>query len=404
MLSLKKAYEPVKISTEDIRRGFIRIENRLDFTSTDELFRVEYGFMSDGVKTGAALSADISVEPKHTGEFKINIPDGLKAPSAVYVNIVYKKKTAFADEGDIAAWEHFDIDGAYVSNHKPDRDTVRVTDSGRYVTCFCGDRTAVFDMAHGTICKMSDSGRELLASEVSLTAWRAPTDNDRIVIETWNKYFVRNAALRAYRTSYEVSESSVTFNVHGILGAPSRYPLYNLDIEYVFDANGIKVSLRGTTPECTPAGHIPRVAFRFNLVGGYENVEYYGYGPYACYSDFRNHVYNGHFSSDIASQFEHMIKPQECGNHIECRHLSVTGKNADKVSFDGERFEFSALPYSIEQIEQAKHDYALKADGNTYVLIDYKVGGVGSHSCGPKLPEKYALNDKEIDLSFKIRF
>ena len=37
-----------------------------------------------------------------------------------------------------------------------------------------------------------------------------------------------------------------------------------------------------------------------------------------------------------------------------------------------------------------------------YLAIDYKMSGVGSNSCGPKLAEKYSLTEKEIRFDFLL--
>ena len=38
----------------------------------------------------------------------------------------------------------------------------------------------------------------------------------------------------------------------------------------------------------------------------------------------------------------------------------------------------------------------------TVINIDYKMSGVGSGSCGPKLLDKYQFNEKEFNFEFII--
>ena len=63
-------------------------------------------------------------------------------------------------------------------------------------------------------------------------------------------------------------------------------------------------------------------------------------------------------------------------------------------------FEFSVSNYSAEDLTVAEHTDELKEAEDLCVRIDYKVSGIGSHSCGPELKDKYKLNEKEIDFSF----
>ena len=45
----------------------------------------------------------------------------------------------------------------------------------------------------------------------------------------------------------------------------------------------------------------------------------------------------------------------------------------------------------------------LVKNGKTNVRIDYAVSGIGSNSCGPRIMEKYQINEKEIEFEFYIK-
>ena len=138
------------------------------------------------------------------------------------------------------------------------------------------------------------------------------------------------------------------------------------------------------------------------LKKGFEKLDYLAMGPDSCYVDFRNHAYYGAFGSTVTKQFEHMIHPQECGNHYDADRVTVSsGKKSFTASGSG--FEFSALHFSPEMIEAAPHDFELVPSKNTFLLLDYKVGGIGSHSCGPRLPENYRFKDESFDFDITIK-
>jgi len=74
-----------------------------------------------------------------------------------------------------------------------------------------------------------------------------------------------------------------------------------------------------------------------------------------------------------------------------------------EVRFVSEKpFEFSALHYSIEQLDEAQHTFELEKSNSTEVLVCYKNRGVGSGSCGPALQDKYKVTDKIIDFEFEM--
>ena len=66
-------------------------------------------------------------------------------------------------------------------------------------------------------------------------------------------------------------------------------------------------------------------------------------------------------------------------------------------------FEFNVSNYSTLALDKAEHTDELVSDGKVHLRIDYKVSGIGSHSCGPGLLVKYQLKEKEIDFAFSVR-
>ena len=139
---------------------------------------------------------------------------------------------------------------------------------------------------------------------------------------------------------------------------------------------------------------------RFSLIKGLYNIEYFGMGPKECYCDFKAHSKMGVFHNTVHGEVEPYIRPQEMGNHLNAKYLTVYGDS--KIKFVGSNFEFSALPYSIEDLEKAEHRNELPNATSTEVIIAYKNRGIGSNSCGPKLADKYKINENSFDFSFTI--
>jgi beta-galactosidase len=139
------------------------------------------------------------------------------------------------------------------------------------------------------------------------------------------------------------------------------------------------------------------------LDGSFEDLSYFGMGPGENYIDFNAHAYMGLFHTDVTSQYEPYVRPQECGNHT--RTTEVTLRNdtgaAFRVDTDAS-FEFSALHYSIEQLDGIEHRHLLKPEDKTHLLINAKVGGIGSNSCGPRPLPEHLFEDAEINLAYRI--
>ena len=95
--------------------------------------------------------------------------------------------------------------------------------------------------------------------------------------------------------------------------------------------------------------------------------------------------------------------PQECGNHIDTKRVTLKSDFSELNVVANKAFEFSALHYSIEQLDDAKHAFELVEESATELLVCYKNRGVGSRSCGPELLKKYEVNDRVIDFEFSIK-
>ena len=152
----------------------------------------------------------------------------------------------------------------------------------------------------------------------------------------------------------------------------------------------------------TEIAEIPRFGMRFAFDPSMEQLEYFGLGDRECYIDYQEHAKMGVWQSTVTKEYEPYIRPQECGNHMNVSWLRVGDDHG--VTFNGKNtFEFSALHYTIEELDRAEHTFELEESQTTEVIIGYKSRGIGSRSCGPALTEKYQVRDREIEFAFDIQ-
>ena len=150
--------------------------------------------------------------------------------------------------------------------------------------------------------------------------------------------------------------------------------------------------------------YLPKFGLLMEFDKSFENIDYFGYGPFDSYVDRHNASYIGKFSNKVVNEFIPHIKPQENGNHHNTywAYLHRADGLGLIVSNDNNPFEFSAIPYTPLELTKAKHNFELTAPDKTVLSVDYKQSGVGSNSCGPILAEKYRFNDDEF--VFNISF
>jgi len=252
------------------------------------------------------------------------------------------------------------------------------------------------------LCKwcLKKGEKELLASPAKFTCWRAPTDNDMYDKARWNEQYIRYAAFNVNKTEVNEYDSSVILS--GTFCGPARMPLYELDVRFAAENDGLTVNVSARRTNEWKINQLPRFALAMDLVPGFEDIEYFGRGKECNYSDIKNHTFLGVYESKVSDEYIPFMRPQEHGNHTECEYVSLCdGENVLRV--DSENFEFSALHCSMDSLTDTTHYFDLEMSDDTYLLINYKVGGIGSNSCGPKPAKQYLFNDDSFDFDFSIK-
>jgi len=120
-------------------------------------------------------------------------------------------------------------------------------------------------------------------------------------------------------------------------------------------------------------------------------------GPTESYVDKHVASEYGYYVSSAEENYDYeYIRPQESGSHHACKYMAI--KNLFKVTAE-HPFSCSVNPFTTEQLRETLHSFELTENDFVNVCIDLAMRGVGSHSCGPDLPDEY-----EIPKKFKNTF
>ncbi len=402
LFSLKKAIEPLQIEWADESTGKIRLINRMDFTNASELFELSYE-IKDGDAVLASGTLSCNVNAHETMELSLeNLPKETNLPCYVMLRTLYKADTWFAKKGDEASFTELAVNTTLKEDKKPTTAPVTHREENGILSVYCGEKAYMLRLADAAIVSIKKAGEEYLASPAKWTAWRAPTDNDMNIKVRWQNQFGIHKA-RMYVHTYDITETetAITVKMEGIFAAKGRIPLFYLTICYTIDENGIHSDVKATQPENAWIEQIPRFALQMETIKGFEELEYFAKGPRSCYTDIQNHAYHSVFRTNVTDELEDMIMPQECGNHVDAKY-AILSSFEKKLRVDGNGFEFSALHFSPEMLTEANHSFELTASENTFLLINYKVCGLGSNSCGHRAKMPYSFAEKEFRFAFTV--
>ena len=174
-----------------------------------------------------------------------------------------------------------------------------------------------------------------------------------------------------------------------------RCGLDSLTIPMTVEQHGNEWTFTFEIPDSLPP--IPRLGILIELPREYEQLTWYGRGPWDNYPDRKVSCPIGLWKSTVSQQYVHYPRPQDSGNHEDCTYVELRTKKGKKFHVEAidEAFSFSALPYSAQYIASKTHDYELEDQGKTYLSIDCSVMGLGNSSCGPGVLKRYTIDAKK---------
>ena len=241
----------------------------------------------------------------------------------------------------------------------------------------------------------------LHSSLFSLHAFRAPTDNDKgfgnWIAKDWKQQGLdnlRDSIVNDTTHIYKTANGQIRMTVSLTEASPRG------GMEGVFT-----FSPEGQLPP------LPCLGITLKLPKELQNIEYFGRGPWDNYPDRHAAALVDIYKSTVSEQYFHYPRPQDSGNHDDVQWLKITDDNGHGWLIEAEAsprgglegvFSFSALPYSVQQLYNATHDYELKEEDCVWLNLDCAVMGLGNSSCGPGVLTKYAIPQRPHTL--RLRF
>lgn len=409
---VKKVYQYVGFTPEDLAAGKIRIKNKYFDTNLDEFYET-WSMLEDGTEIQRGelppLRAAPGTETLLTVPFTMPTPK----PGAEYwlrVNFHLSHDTNWADRGQIVAWEQFQLP---VQAPRPIVDLAKVpplklTETGGEVRLTGPAFEIVFDKVQGTISSLTYGAQAIIAPSRDsangprLNAFRAPTNNDKQAGE-WYRAGLNNLkcsteAVQVERLAPGVAQVTVRSFSRGNADAgfahTCRYTVLGDGTVHVDNA----IEPRGNLP------NLPKLGVVMSLDQSLENLEWYGRGPHENYVDRKRSAEVGRYRSTVTEQYVRYPWPQETGNKEEVRWAALTNADGSGVLVVADRtFSMTALHFTAGDLVRAKHFNELTPRPEVILCVDYAQCGLGNGSCGPGVLPKYNLRPVPARYGFSLR-
>lgn len=408
LLEWKNVNRPLRVESYDLETGSLTLHNYMNFVNADSYATATYEVTCDGKIVSSGELTLPAIAPHNVGV--ISLPLSIPAKGKCFLKVSYFQKdaTPLVPAGHLLGFDEIPLRNSdsrnqtalNLYNTKNIVGNIIVTEDNQYLTITGKDFTYRYDTAKGMFAGLNFQGKELLDKPMDFHIWRAPTDNDRHLKVQWTNARYHQTVTRAYSTEYTNVGNELRLHSKVSIGAMVLQRIMNVTLDWTVTANGIITANMHVLRDPT-FPQLPRFGLRLFLPKAMENATYYGMGPEETYRDKHHLATHGIFQSKVADMHVDYIRPQENGSHFDCDYLSVEDATTRLTAVSSTPFCFNLSPYTSEELTEKKHNFELQPCGSTVLCLDFNQAGIGSHSCGPAIQEKYRLS--ETDFRFHIR-
>lgn len=289
-------------------------------------------------------------------------------------------------------------------------------------------------------------GKEMLKTSPQPDFWRGLTDNDNganaaVRYGQWKlaSLYVSVKNPTEQRDPRQIPLRLEEYEDHVVI----RYtywmpmqPVASCEMEYTVYGDGT-IQVRLHYDPVKGITEMPLFGVTMKIDADYDQIEWYGLGPEETYCDREGGAKLGIYRSTVRESMAKYLVPQECGNKTGVRWAKVTDeRNRGLLFWDGPAvsemqantadadcaaapenhlpahtgvtasgMEFSAMPYTSHELDNAKHAYELPQVHYTVIRAALaQLGVAGDNSWGARPHDEYLLRaDQTLEFTFCFR-
>ena len=413
LFEVKKVYQNIKVYPVNINEGRLSVHNKHNFLSLEDI-KIDWELTANGIIIQKGSIENLDVEPGEQKEFLVPFQKPNLEPNTEYylkITSSLKESVLWAKKGHIIAWDQFEIPYSTTKeSYKLEELPEIVLDDLEESYIIVGDEFKLeIGKKTGAIESFIFRNIELFNTPLIPNFWRAPTDNDLGILD-----FSDRTAPSFDFSWKDTSKNRKVKKISFVKGSPTKISIIALltinnseelmSIIYTIHGDGtiiIKTSVK-------PSIHMARFGMQLTIPNSFSQLTWYGRGPHETMLDRKTSGAIGIYTGKIDELIHNYIRPQENANRTDVRWAALTNDEDFGLfvsDIGGTHLSISAWPYSLEDLEFAKHTYDLPKCEFITFNIDYKQQGVGGDiPAMAMLHKKYKLEGgKEYSYTFRIQ-
>jgi beta-galactosidase len=411
LFEVKKVYQSILFSDFDQTKNQVKITNNFGFNNLNN-YQFKWQLFKNGVlQKEGDFKVDLNARQAKTIILplpKITSNNGDEYFLNLFANLIIAEP--LMDAGQEIAKEQFLLESKYFNNESISNVDFQISREKNLLKFSTSNVEGIFNIVNGNWMSYKQKGSKNIINEFPEPYfWRAPTDND-----FGNKMPEKLGVWRNAHANRIVKNITVSDKTKDGVNIKISYLLADINVPYTvtyqIKTNGAVEVTAAIDMQGRDISEMPRFGMRMQMSDEFNNLTYYGRGPYENYSDRKTASFIGLYQDNTANQYQtNYIRPQESGYHTDVRWFKLANSDGSGIKVDGKQpICFSAIKYSTEALDpglskKQQHPTDLKNTDFIYIQIDLKQRGVGGdNSWGAYPHNQYLLKDNSYSYSYVL--
>ncbi|MFH1195439.1 MAG: glycoside hydrolase family 2 TIM barrel-domain containing protein [bacterium] len=405
----KHSMSPVRFYSDNPRSGKFTVVNKFSFTNLNE-FDIEWKVLKDGVVENSG-TVDLDVEPQSEKEFNIRVPGNYEEFKNYILEFSCKMKNdePFREKGFEVDFQQFVLSeaklfkGAMSNNNNEPK--IKITEDDESLLIGENEFRYVINKSSGAFSLYKKD--EVLIKDLVPNVWRTPISNEKVdwgkaEAEDWYRMGLNKPEITVEEIEYDKEKESIVASVKikSIITFPGSSDLIINELAYTLKgANEFEIH-----HDMTPVGYfemswMPCMGLAFEVPDKFQNIKWYGHGPFENFNDRCTGSRIGLHSAVIDSIQNPYQEPQEYGNYSGVTRFEIKNEKDEGIAVSSSNpIDFCASQFY--NLDRAKFTYQLLQDDFSRVKISYGMTGVGD-TPNPVMPQ-YRVYPKKYSNTISI--